>query len=131
YAHLLAFGRALPRIRRRVRTDLGSEPASRQQLIAVAVRLLDRTGIRIGNDAYTRDNDSYGLTTLLRRHVAIQGPRLAFRYRGKSGQMRKVAIDDKRLSQIFVKCHQLPGYHLFDYYDDDGQCHCITSGDVN
>lgn len=128
---IAAFGKALPALRRRVRRDLALDGLPRDKLLALLVRLLDDTLIRIGNDCYTRDNRSYGLTTLRSRHVRAQRGRLRFTFRGKSGQEREVALGDRRLVRIVRRVQQLPGQRLFQYFDDDGQRQPVDSGMVN
>lgn len=131
FDRLLAFGAALPSLRRRVRRDLARPGLPREKVLALVVRLLDDTLIRIGNEGYARDNGSYGLTTLRSRHVRAERGRLRFAFRGKSGQEREVALDDRRLARIVRRVQQLPGQRLFQYIDDDGKRQPIDSGQVN
>lgn len=130
YQELVAFGRALPKLRRRVRRDLSLPHATRDQVLAMVVSLMEKTAIRVGNDRYTRENGSYGLTTLRRRHVDIHGPRLVLRYRGKGGKSRVVELKDSRLAQA-VRRSRLPGQRLFQYIDERGRRRPITAADVN
>ncbi|KRE96584.1 DNA topoisomerase [Frateuria sp. Soil773] len=131
FDRLLAFGAALPSLRRRVRRDLALPGLPRAKVLALVVRLLDDTLIRIGNEGYARDNGSYGLTTLRSRHVRAERGRLRFAFRGKSGQEREVALDDRRLARIVRRVQQLPGQRLFQYVDDDGRRQPVDSGQVN
>lgn len=131
FSRLLAFGTALPRLRRHVRTDLARPGLPREKVLALVVRLLDETLIRIGNDRYARDNKSFGLTTLRSRHVRAERGRLRFTFRGKSGQARELELGDKRLAKIIRRVQQLPGQRLFQYLDDDGARQPIDSGMVN
>jgi DNA topoisomerase-1 len=131
FDRVLAFGAALPKLRRRVRRDLVLPGLPRDKVLALLVRLLDDTLIRIGNDSYTRDNGSYGLTTLRSRHVRAERGRLRFAFRGKSGQQREVELSDQRLARIVHRVQQLPGQRLFQYLDDDGQRQPVDSGQVN
>lgn len=131
FDRVLAFGATLPKLRRRVRRDLALPGLPRDKVLALIVRLLDDTLIRIGNDDYTRTNGSYGLTTLRSRHVRAERGRLRFAFRGKSGQPREVELDDKRLARIVRRVQQLPGQLLFQYLDDGGQRQPIDSGQVN
>ncbi|MFK2905796.1 DNA topoisomerase IB [Dyella ginsengisoli] len=131
FSRLLEFGAALPRLRRRVRADLARPGLPREKVLALVVRLLDETLIRIGNDCYARENGSFGLTTLRSRHVRAERGRLRFAFRGKSGQMRDLALDDRRLAHIIRRVQQLPGQRLFQYLDDDGTQQPIDSGMVN
>jgi DNA topoisomerase IB len=131
FDRILAFGKKLPVLRQRVRRDLALDGLPRDKLLALLVRLLDETLIRVGNDCYTRDNRSYGLTTLRTRHVRAQRGRLRFTFRGKSGQAREVELGDRRLVRIVRRVQQLPGQRLFQYIDDDGQLQPVDSGMVN
>lgn len=131
YNRMLAFGRALPKLRRRVQRDLARKTLCREKILALIVQLLESTLIRVGNDEYMRSNQSYGLTTLRNRHVAIAGNRLVFRFRGKSGQQHEIALTDQRLARIVKRCRELPGQELFQYIDTTGERHSISSGDVN
>jgi DNA topoisomerase-1 len=126
-----AFGELLPALRRRVRSDLALPGLPREKVLALIVRLLDDTLLRIGNESYTRDNHSYGLTTLRSRHVRAERGRLRFAFRGKSGQQREVELDDRRLTRIVRRIQQLPGQRLFQYIDNDGQRQPVDSGQVN
>lgn len=131
YERLAQFGRTLPTIRARVATDLGRTGLPREKLLAVLVRLLETTFIRVGNDEYARANGSFGLTTLLDRHVTIDGSKLRFRFQGKSGKAHDIELTDRRLARLVKRCRDLPGQVLFQYVADDGSRQRITSSDVN
>ena len=131
FGRVLAFSEVLPRIRRRVESDMGKQGLPREKVLATVVRLLDCTGIRIGNDEYARSNRSFGLTTLRDRHVAISGSNLRFEFRGKSGKAYNVSLNDRRLARIVQRCQAIPGEDLFQYLDGDGVRQTIGSGDVN
>ena len=129
-----AFGKALPRIRRRVKRDLDAPLGghlARAAVLAAIVRLLDTTLIRVGNDEYARQNGSFGLTTLRSRHVAFRGNELRLKFRGKSGVLHEAAVDDRRIARVVRKCQALPGQALFQYEDSQGVAHGVDSGDVN
>jgi DNA topoisomerase-1 len=131
FRHMLEFSEILPRIRERVERDLGREDLSRRQILATVVRLLDRTLIRVGNDEYARENRSFGLTTLRRRHVEIEGSSLRFSFRGKSGVEHNVALTVRRLAKIIQRVQDLPGTELFQFLDAKGKRQTISSDDVN
>jgi DNA topoisomerase-1 len=129
-----AFGRALPRIRERVARDLQprrGQPLSRTLVLATLVRLLDTTFLRVGNDEYARENGSYGLTTLRNPHAGVRGSVLQLRFRGKSGVMQNVRLEDPKVAAVVRRCQQLPGQELFQYEDEDGQPRTLGSSDVN
>jgi len=131
YNRMVAFGRALPAIRERVARDLKREGLPREKMLAAIVRLLETTLIRIGNREYARENDSFGLTTLRNRHVAVEGGTIHFEFRAKSGKMRRLDLKDRTLARIVKRARDLPGYELFQYIDKDGERHAIGSDDVN
>jgi DNA topoisomerase-1 len=131
FDRMLAFAAALPRIRRRCEHDLDRRGVPREKVLATVVRLLELTLIRVGNDAYARENRSFGLTTLRDRHVRIDGTAMRFRFRGKSGRAHEVGLRDRRLAAVVRRCQDLPGQELFQYVDDEGQVRDVTSDDVN
>ena len=131
FDRLALFAKALPKIRRRVAQDMKLPGLSRRKVLAVIVRLLERTFIRVGNDEYARENKSFGLTTLKNRHVQVRGAKMRFRFRGKSGIQQEVDITDRRVANVIARCQDLPGQDLFQYLDDDGEIQSITSQDVN
>lgn len=131
YSRMTAFALALPKLRRHVERDLAQPGLSRDKLLATIVRLLETTCIRIGNAEYARQNDSFGLTTLRARHVAVRGAQLRFQFKGKSGVRHAVSLTDPRLARIVKRCQELPGEELFRYEDDDGTLRSISSCDVN
>jgi DNA topoisomerase-1 len=128
---MLAFSQALPRLRARLEADLARTGLPREKVLATVVRLLESTGIRVGNDEYARANRSFGLTTLQDRHVEVSGSTLRFQFRGKSRKTHRVALNDRRLARIVARCQALPGADLFQYLADDGATMSIGSGDVN
>ena len=131
YARLVAFGRALPRIRRRVQRDLSRPGLPREKALAAVVRLLERTFIRVGNEEYARENESFGLTTLRERQVCVEGATLRFKFPGKSGVQHELAVTDRRIAGIVRRMQELPGEELFQYVDDEGATRSIESADVN
>jgi DNA topoisomerase-1 len=131
YEGLLEFGKALPRLRRRVERDLKRRELSRETVLAAVVRLLDTEHIRIGNEEYAKSNKSFGATTLRRRHLKRTGHALMMRFTGKHGIVHEVKITDSNLKRICKRCQELPGQMLFQYVNGDGEPKPVTSGDVN
>jgi DNA topoisomerase-1 len=131
FGRMLAFSEALPRLRQRVDEDLAKPGLPKEKVLAAVVRLLECTGIRVGNEEYARSNRSFGLTTLRDHHVEISGSTMRFEFRGKSGKTHKVALSDRRLARIVARCQAVPGAELFQYVDDEGERVAIGSGDVN
>lgn len=125
------FGRALPAIRKAVEADLAGSRPTRRVAVAAVVRLLDQGHIRVGNRSYADANKSFGATTLRNRHASFRGGKVIFDYRGKAGKPQHVEIADRRLARIVRRCQDLPGQQLFQYVDDAGERHAVTSADVN
>lgn len=131
YEHMTAFAAALPSLRAAVRKHMGLRGLPREKVLATVVYLLETTLIRVGNEDYVRQNQSYGLTTLGHEHVAVEGNALHFEFKGKSNKMWRVDVRNKRVASIIRSCEELPGQHLFQYLDHDGQQHAVGSDDVN
>jgi DNA topoisomerase-1 len=131
FERMIAFGRALPRIHRRLSRDLKLPGMQRERVLATVVRLLERTLIRVGNAEYARTNGSYGLTTLRNRHVAVNGSVVRFSFRGKHGIRHAIEVEAPRASKVIRGCLELPGQELFEYVDEDGAARDVGSSDVN
>ena len=131
YERTLEFGRALPRIRRRVARDLKRRGLGREKVLATILRLLETTLFRVGNDEYARDNASFGLSTMRDRHVEVKGSRVRFTFKGKSGKHVDLELSDPRVARIVRQAQDLPGQELFQYLGDDGAVHDLKSDDVN
>jgi DNA topoisomerase-1 len=131
YERLVAFGRALPRLRARVSADLRRRGLPREKVLAAVVRLLEITLIRVGNSEYAKANKSFGLTTLRDRHAKFTAGGVTFEFRGKSGKLHSTGLRDRRLAGIVKSCQDIPGQRLFQYLDADGQRHAVESADVN
>jgi DNA topoisomerase-1 len=131
YNKLLIFTQVLPQLRARVEEDLKRPGLQRERVLAAIVRLMELTFFRVGNSEYAKANESFGLTTLRDRHVAIEGSRIHISFRGKSGKHHETDINDRRLARIVKSCRDLPGYELFQYMDAEGQRHTVGSAEVN
>jgi DNA topoisomerase-1 len=132
FGRMVSFGEQLPKLRRKLQRDLSLPGLPREKVLAVVVSLLDATRVRVGNSEYARDNKSFGLTTLRNRHVSfIRDGRAVLNFRGKGGVQHEVLIDDRRIVKIVRRCQEIPGQHLFQYINDDGQRCPIDSGQVN
>lgn len=131
FSRMMAFGRALPQIRRRVARDLALPGLPRNKVLATVVRLLETTLIRVGNDEYARQNQSFGLTTMLDKHAKIRGNKVTFEFRGKRGIHHRIDVSDPQLARLVKKCQDLPGQEIFAYIDEQGNVQDITSQDVN
>ncbi len=128
---LVPFGEALPELRERLERDLRRQGLPKEKLVAAIVKLLETTLIRIGNREYAKQNHSYGLTTMRRKHVDIEGSHLAFDFVGKSGKEHHISLEDRQLARVVKEAYELPGYELFKYLDADGEKHVVDSADVN
>lgn len=131
YDRLVAFGHALPRLRRRVDEDLARRGLPREKVLAAVIRVMEVTLIRVGNEEYARSNKSFGLTTLRDRHVKIGSAAAVIEFKGKSGKVHTTGFNDRRLARVVKACQDLPGQRLFQYLDDDGQRRAVESADVN
>jgi DNA topoisomerase-1 len=131
FERMLEFAEALPVVRRRVAQDLALQGLPRRKVLAALVMLLETTCLRIGNERYAEENDSFGLTTLRNRHVKVAGPRVEFEFRGKSGKFQRASVEDPRLARIVRRCRELPGQALFEYLDGAGKSQAVGSSDVN
>ncbi|PSC05899.1 DNA topoisomerase I [Alsobacter soli] len=131
FEHMLEFAKGLPALRERIQADMGKRGLPREKVLATVVHLLESTLIRVGNADYVKQNKSYGLTTLQDRHVKIDGGELRFAFKGKSGKTWKLKVKDRRIAKLVKACQDIPGQHLFQYYDEDGERQPVTSADVN
>lgn len=132
HSRMLEFGNALGRLRAGVRRDLKLPGLPRAKVLALVVKLLDATRVRVGNAEYARTNGSFGLTTLRDRHARFPSRGKALlHFRGKGGADHDVLVEDARLAQLVRRCQELPGQALFQYVDEDGGRHAIDSGQVN
>jgi len=131
YEHVVAFADALPSIREKVQEHMSLRGLPREKVLATVVHLLETTLIRVGNDDYAKQNNSFGLTTLKNRHVAVDGNEVRFRFTGKSGKQWSLRVRDRRVAKIIKACQDLPGQELLQYIDEAGSCQDLTSTDVN
>lgn len=131
FHRIVSFAEHLPEIRERVARDITLSGLPKEKVVATVVRLLEITHIRVGNQEYARDNNSYGLTTVKDQHVKKTKKGVKFRFKGKSGVLHDVEVEDKELSKIVLRCQDLPGQHLFQYRADDGTVRSLGSSDVN
>ncbi len=131
FSRLADFGRSLPRLRRAMRRDLRLSGLPREKVLATVVRLLDLTGARVGNEEYRRSNGSFGLTTLRNRHAVAKSGEIKLAFKAKSGILYESSIKSRRLARVVRQCQDLPGQQLFQYVDERGERHSVTSTDVN
>ena len=131
FDRMVPFGEALPSIRQRVEADLRKRSLGREKVLALCVRLLDETLVRVGNEQYAAENATYGLTTIRDKHVSFSGSEVTFAFVGKSGKSQEVSVDDARVARLVKACQDIPGYDLFQFYDEAGDKQDVESGHVN
>jgi len=131
YDRMLSFGLSLPKIRSHVSRNLANPALTRDKVLATIVRLLEATSIRVGNEEYSRQNNSFGLSTLRNRHVRVSGATICFFFRCKSGVRQEISLHNRRLAKIVRQLRDLPGYELFQFVDEKGDVHSIDSMHVN
>lgn len=131
YDRMLVFGRVLPAVRTQVERDLALHGLPKRKVVAAIVALLEKTTMRVGNEEYAKQNDSFGLTTLRTRHAKVQGGHVLLDFTGKHGIDHHIDLKDKRLAKVVARCHDLPGQDLFQFLDQHGERHHVTSHDVN
>jgi DNA topoisomerase-1 len=131
YHRMLEFAHVLPAIRRKVEQDLGLPGLPRDKILATVIRLLETSMIRVGNEEYRRQNNSFGLATLRSRHVNVSGSTIRFEFRGKSGVQHALDLNNRQLARIIKQCQELPGHELFQYVGEDGERYTIDSADIN
>jgi DNA topoisomerase-1 len=130
FADLVPFGECLPALRRQVDRDLSSRGISQERVVALVIALIDRTGVRIGNAAYARENGTFGLTTLRDRHADVTGSTIRFCFKAKGGKSYVTEVVDPRLARLLKRCQDIPGQVLFQWEDERGR-HPVHSHDVN
>ncbi len=131
FDRMVAFAKALPSIRAALARDVAKRGMPREKVLATVVSLLEATAIRVGNEEYARENDSYGLTTMQEEHADVRGATIRFHFRGKSGKVHAVQVKDKRLARVVKAGQELPGQHLFEYLDEADEARPVHSEDVN
>lgn len=128
---MAAFGKILPKIRKQVDQDLDLSKMPQRKVLALVIRLMEETHIRIGNDCYARKNKSYGLSTLRSRHVEVSKKKMKFHFIGKRGKEHSVSVRNKKLVKLVNKCEEIPGWQVFKYVDENGDKRAVDSGMIN
>lgn len=131
FEHMLSFAQHLPKIRNKVRSDMSKNGMPREKVLATIVWLLENTLIRVGNEEYEEENNSYGLTTLKNKHAKVSTHNIVFQFKGKSGVYHKVNIKNKKVAKVIRKCIEIPGQDLFQYFDEENNLQTVDSYDVN
>ena len=131
FYRLPQLGKLLPAIRKQLDVDLALPGLPKEKVLAAVVSLMEKTGIRIGNEFYEKLYGSFGLTTFKDKHAEIKGSRLKFCFRGKKGVEHTVSLKSRKLARIVQHCRDIPGKELFQYIDEAGNRQSIDSGMVN
>lgn len=128
---LPAFAKALPRIRKRVSAGLAGDALDLERIVAGIVALLDATGFRIGSRRYVKENKSFGVSSLLSRHLSEEDGQWVIRFKGKSGKTHETSVGDARIASLISELQELPGQHLFQHEDESGARRPVETTDVN
>ncbi len=131
FDRMAGFAKALPGIRKRIESDLRKEGWPREKVISLVISILDQSALRIGNKAYELENGTYGITTLRRSHLKMNGNYISFQFKAKGGIYRNTLIKSKKLTRLIRECSEIPGQEVFQYLDHEGKRHPIFSHDVN
>lgn len=131
FFRMIAFGEALPALRKQIERDITRKKMDRKKVLALVVSLMEETHIRIGSDEYARKNKTYGLSTMRSRHLIDDDGEMRFRFVGKKGKKHNVLLKDKKLRKLVMQCEEIPGWELFQFWDEDGNHQSIDSGMIN
>ncbi|MFL9830891.1 DNA topoisomerase IB [Flavobacterium sp. ST-87] len=128
---MYSFGKKLPLIRKQVDKDLEKKGWPKEKVVALIIRLMEETHIRIGNSYYEKTNRTYGLTTLRKRHINIYKDKMRIEFVGKKGKEHSITIRNKKLIRLVNRCEELPGWELFKFIDENGERKIIKSNHIN
>ena len=131
FDRILRFADTLPQMRKTTSEHLRHERLDREKVLATMIRLINAAYFRVGDERYARQNKTYGIATLRRKHLAIDGELMVFEYRGKWGQMQRKCVTDAQLREIVEECASLPGYEIFKYYDETGHLKDVKARDLS
>jgi DNA topoisomerase I len=131
FEQMFEFGHALGTMRRRIRRDMESRGMARDRVLGCIVHVMDEAMIRVGNDEYAKENNSYGLTTIRNDHAKVRGDEVRFNFKGKGGKVCTIQLESRRAAKIVRRCQDLPGQELFAYVNGDGVVKDVGSADVN
>ncbi len=131
FYRLQNFANALPAIRKQIEKDLNRNGLPYEKVVALVIKLIEMTNIRIGNEAYKKLYGSFGMTTMQDKHVKFINSEMFFEFTGKKGIKHKIKLQSKKLANLVQKCKDIPGQDLFQYYDYQGNHKSIGSTDIN
>jgi DNA topoisomerase I len=131
FERILRFSEALPKMRHTTSNHLRHKYLDREKVLAAMTRLMNAAYFRVGDERYAKKNKTYGIATLRRKHLTIEGDTLIFEFTGKWGQQQRKVVTDVRLRRVVEECVALPGYEVFKYYDESGELRDVKSRDLN
>ncbi len=131
FDRILHFADRLPEMRRITSAHLRRKKLDREKVLACMTRMMNAAYFRVGEERYAKNNKTYGIVTLRRKHLKIEGDTVIFAYTGKWGQEQRKAVTDARLRRVVQECQKLPGYEVFKYLDDAGEVRDVKSRDLN
>ena len=131
FDRILRFSDALPNMRRVTSNHLRHKYLDRDKVLSAMTRLMNAAYFRAGDERYARKNRTYGIATLRRKHLRIEGDTLVFEYTGKWGQQQRKAVTDVRLRRVVEECVELPGYEIFKYLGESGEVRDVKARDLN
>jgi DNA topoisomerase-1 len=131
FERILRFSDALPLMRRTTSNHLRHKHLNREKVLAAMTRLMNAAYFRVGDERYARKNRTYGIATLRRKHLTIEGDTLIFEFTGQWSQQQRKVVTDPKLRAIVEECAELPGYEVFKYLDDEGEIRDVKSRDLN
>lgn len=132
FMSMCLFGKELSKVRRYVSKELNKPlKIDKEQIMCAIIYLMDNYFIRVGNVIYERENKSYGLTTLRKKHLSLNTSEATLKFPGKNSKAWEIVLHDKKIIKLLKKCESLPGYKLFKYIDAEQNAHEITSQDIN
>ncbi len=128
---MTSFGKVLPKIRKQVEKDLNLKDMPQRKVLALVIRLMEETHIRIGSQYYAKKNKTYGLSTFRTKHVKTFKDGIMFDFIGKKGKEHSITVENRKLVDLINQCEDIPGWELFKFYDDKGKKQRIDSGMIN
>lgn len=131
FDRIIDFADQLEHMRRVTGQHLRKRKLDREKVMATMLRLLESAFFRPGSETYSKENATYGLTTLRSKHLTINGDEIIFKYNGKSNQEQEKHIIDKKLAKIVQEIDDMRGYEVFKYLDDDDNIIDVKSDDLN
>ena len=131
FERVLRFADALPRMRKLTSDHLRRKELDSDRVLAAMTRLMNAAYFRVGDERYARENKTYGIATLRRKHLSVEGDTMTFEYSGKWGKTHRKVVTDRRLREVVEECASLPGYEVFKYVDAGGAVRDVKARELN